>query len=71
MATPLAGANVERGLDAKVKWSMENRRASGGCHPRLVERSRYAGLIEALGAGWWRHDEVGGDRGNCVGPSLS
>lgn len=36
MATPLAGAGVERVVGVETRWSMENRRASEGCHPRLV-----------------------------------
>ena len=49
MATPLAGASVDRGVDVEVRWSMENRRASGGCHPRLVRLVVVCSSLDALG----------------------
>jgi len=49
MATPLAGASVDRGVDVEVRWSMENRRASGGFHPRLVRLVVVCSSLDALG----------------------
>jgi hypothetical protein len=41
MATPLAGANVERGVGVVIKKIIANKGASGGCHPRLVLRPKF------------------------------
>jgi hypothetical protein len=36
MATPLAGAEVDRGVKVELRGDIENKRASGGCHPWRV-----------------------------------
>ena len=35
MATPLAGAEVERGVGVELQGNIENKWASGGWHPWL------------------------------------
>ena len=36
MATPLAGANVDRGVEVELRGHIEHEGASGGYHPWLV-----------------------------------
>ncbi len=36
MATPPAGAAVDRGVEVELRGVIENKRAGGGCHPWLV-----------------------------------
>ena len=36
MATTLAGASVERGVEVVATWKHVNKEASGGCHARLI-----------------------------------
>jgi len=45
MATPLAGASVDRGVEVELRMVIESRGASGDCHPRLVELSRCAAEV--------------------------
>jgi hypothetical protein len=45
MATLLAAASVELGVEAEGRERVENRGASGDCHPRLV---REVGLFFAI-----------------------
>jgi len=54
MATPLAGTDVERGVEVELRKIIENEWASGGCHPCFAERSRYAGETGFRGWGWHR-----------------
>ena len=36
MATPPAGATVDRRVEVELQGVIENKRAGGGCHPWLV-----------------------------------